>query len=156
MAQLTRPAVGVGVNPPLVYAGALAAGLVIHRARPVGILPSRAARVAGAALIGLSLSTALTAFAALRRAGTSPRPDRPTTALVTSGPYRYTRNPIYLSMAGLFAGVAILANALAPCLLLPLVVLVIDRKMVVREERYLERLFGEEYRSYLARVPRWL
>ncbi len=156
MVTTGRPAVGAVASPPLLYAGALALGLLLNRVRPVAVLPRTAARPVGLALVGLSLLVGLASVVAFRRAGTSPNPYRPTTALVTSGPYRYTRNPIYLSMAGIYAGVAALANALWPFLLLPFALLAIDLGMVAREERYLARYFGEEYRRYLARVPRWL
>jgi protein-S-isoprenylcysteine O-methyltransferase Ste14 len=112
--------------------------------------------VLGATLLGAGLLLGGLAVKTLRQAGTSPNPQRPTTALVTTGPYRYTRNPIYLAMAMIYAGIATSANALAPFALLPLALLALDRGMIAREERYLEGRFGELYRAYKARTPRWL
>ena len=93
---------------------------------------------------------------ALRRADTPISPNEPTTRLVTEGPFRYTRNPDYLSASIIYAGVASLANALWAILLLPIVLVVTQRDVIEREERYLERKFGEEYLRYKARVRRWI
>ncbi len=90
------------------------------------------------------------------RKRTTIRPDRPATALATTGPYRLTRNPMYLSLALLYAGIAILWQSICALLLLPLVLFFIDRRVIVREELYLERQFGSAYRQYRARVRRWL
>lgn len=83
-------------------------------------------------------------------------PYQPTTAIVTEGPYRFTRNPIYLSLAVLYAGLEVMANALWSLLLLLAVMLIIHYAVILPEERYLEQKFGEEYRSYKAKVRRWL
>jgi protein-S-isoprenylcysteine O-methyltransferase Ste14 len=76
--------------------------------------------------------------------------------LTTEGPFRYTRNPSYLALAIVYAGIAALRNSLWAVLLLPLVLIVIQREVIGREERYLERAFGEEYLAYKARVRRWV
>jgi len=76
--------------------------------------------------------------------------------LTTEGPFRYTRNPGYLSMAMIYAGIAVLRNALWAILLLPLVLYMTQREVIGREERYLERAFGEEYLAYKAHVRRWV
>ena len=88
--------------------------------------------------------------------GTPIRTDRRVPRLVTDGPFRYTRNPGYLGLAMLYAGIAVLRNALWAILLLPLVLYVIQRQEIGREERYLERTFGEEYLAYKAQVRRWV
>ena len=92
----------------------------------------------------------------MRRAGTSVNPTEPTTVLVMDGPFKFTRNPLYLSLALFYAGVATLVNALWAMLMLPIVLLVINRGVIGREERYLERKFGEQYIQYKERVRRWL
>ncbi len=81
---------------------------------------------------------------------------RPTTAIVDSGPFGFTRNPIYLSFALAYVGVTLVRNALAPLLLLPVALGVIRRGVIEREERYLQRKFGAVYSDYHARVRRWL
>jgi len=92
----------------------------------------------------------------IEKAGTPIRTDRPVPRLVTDGPFRYTRNPGYLGLTMLYAGIAVLRNALWAILLLLLVLYVIQRQVIGREERYLERTFGEEYLAYKAQVRRWL
>jgi protein-S-isoprenylcysteine O-methyltransferase Ste14 len=92
----------------------------------------------------------------MRRADTAIDPRKPVSRLVVEGPFRYTRNPSYLSMAMIYAGLVSLANALWAILLLPAALIVIQRGVIEREERYLERKFGEEYLSYKARVRRWI
>ena len=83
-------------------------------------------------------------------------PYEPTTALVTEGPYCFTRNPLYLGLTLTYGGISALANALWATLLLPFVLVVMRRGVIDREERYLERAFGEEYIRYKARVRRWI
>jgi protein-S-isoprenylcysteine O-methyltransferase Ste14 len=92
----------------------------------------------------------------IEKAGTPIRTDQPVECLVTDGPFRYTRNPGYLGLAMLYAGIAGLRNSLWAILLLPVVVYVIQREVIGREERYLERTFGEEYLAYKARVGHWV
>ena len=142
--------------PPLIYAGALVAGLLLQRYRPLPVLPARVGRPLGALLIGLNFLIAIPAVLGMRRARTSLNPAAPTTAIVTSGPFGYTRNPIYLSFAILYAGIALFRNALWPLLLLPGVLTVMTKGVIEREERYLTRLFGEDYTRYCERVRRWV
>lgn len=92
----------------------------------------------------------------MRRAGTSVNPTQPTTTLILEGPYRFTRNPIYLGMTALYMGIAILANTLWPILLLPGALFVMTRGVIEREEAYLERKFGEQYVTYKEKVRRWI
>jgi protein-S-isoprenylcysteine O-methyltransferase Ste14 len=83
-------------------------------------------------------------------------PFKPASRLVTSGIYRWTRNPMYLGMALIYAGVAILFDSPVALLLLVAVVVIIQRSVIAREEAYLERAFGDEYRVYKGRVRRWM
>jgi protein-S-isoprenylcysteine O-methyltransferase Ste14 len=92
----------------------------------------------------------------MRGADTTLDVDKPASSLVQDGPFRYSRNPGYLSLAMIYAGIAILWNALWAILFLPLLVLVTQRELIEREERYLERTFGEEYLAYKRRVRRWV
>ena len=93
---------------------------------------------------------------AMRRAGTPTNPYKPVSHVATQGPFRYTRNPGYLAMATIYMGIASLANALWAVLLLPVALIVVQRGVIEREERYLERKFGEEYLRYKAQVSRWI
>ena len=92
----------------------------------------------------------------MRGADTTLRIDKPVSSLVEDGPFRYSRNPGYLSLTMLYTGIAILRNALWAILLVPLVLYVIQREVIEREERYLQRTFGEEYLAYKRRVRRWV
>ena len=146
---------GVIAPPPLLYAAGLVLGLVAQRLYPVHVLPPSLARVLGPLFLLLGLG-GLPAFIAFRRHHTSPIPYKPVTALVTSGPYRFTRNPMYVGFTCLYLGIALWANALWPLVLLPVVLVVMHHGVIAREERYLEQLFGDEYRAYRGRVRRWL
>ena len=92
----------------------------------------------------------------MRGADTTLDVNKPVSSLVQDGPFRYSRNPGYLSLTILYAGIAILRNALWAILLLPMVLYVIQREVIEREERYLERTFGEEYLTHKRRVRRWV
>ena len=104
---------------------------------------------AGALLVGAALGL-------FRRARTRPEPWQPTSALVTNGIYRFTRNPMYLGMAFAYAGASIAFDSPVALLVLPLVVAIIHRYVISREERYLSDKFGEPYKRYTARVRPWL
>src|SRR2546421_583789 len=93
---------------------------------------------------------------ACRRGGTPPNPFNPPTALVTQGPYRFTRNPMYVGWVFISLGADLLARALCPLVLLPAVIFLTGRRVIALEEAYLERRFKDEYRAYRARVRRWL
>jgi len=149
---------GVGFPPPLVYAGGFAAGYGAHRLLPIRLWPEPTALVSlvGWCLIGAGVLLAVSAAFLFRRAGTTPNPAKPTTALVIWGPYRFTRNPMYVGMATLYVGGTLLLNDPWPLAFLPMVMALVQRYVIVREEAYLERKFGNAYRAYKARVRRWL
>jgi len=110
----------------------------------------------GVVCVLVSFPLALLTLRALSRAHTSVDPVKPTTALVTEGPYRYSRNPIYVALTLLYLGVAFLVNALWILLLVVPVLLVMRYGVIAREEAYLTRKFGDAYRQYTAQVRRWL
>jgi protein-S-isoprenylcysteine O-methyltransferase Ste14 len=147
---------GVRIPPPLIYVAGFLAGLALEAVFPIGALPFAIALVAG--LVGGVLWLVLDGSAMMRfqRARTSIVPFKPTTALVTSGPYRFTRNPMYVGMAFLYLGLALAFGVIWALALIPLVLLAVDRLVIAREERYLEAKFGEEYRDYMRSVRRWL
>jgi protein-S-isoprenylcysteine O-methyltransferase Ste14 len=150
---------GVKVFPPALYLGGLVAGFLLHWLWPLHLVSPVAVlvpRVVGGVLIAAGLSLPFWAAATFRGVGTTPNPTRPTTALAFGGPYRYTRNPMYLGLALLSAGIALVANALAPLLALPVVLWLVRRQVIDREERYLEAKFGEEYLRYKGQVRRWV
>jgi len=142
--------------PPLIYLAGLAVGFGLEALLPGGSLPGVVRFVVGgfALLGGIALQTAF--IAAFTRKGTAVEPWKPTTAIVTSGPYRITRNPAYLGMALIFVGIALLADAPWVLAALPVALAVIDRGVIAREERYLEDKFGREYLDYKTTVRRWI
>ena len=144
------------VLPPLVYGAAFVIGLLLHLVFPVRVLPNTLARWIGVVCVLVSLPLAIATLRALSRAHTPVDPMQPTTALVTEGPFRYSRNPIYVALTLLYLGVACLVNALWILLLVVPVLIVIQRGVIAREEAYLTRKFGEAYRQYTTQVRRWL
>jgi protein-S-isoprenylcysteine O-methyltransferase Ste14 len=147
---------GIRVPPPLLYLLPLALGLLLDRRLHIPFLPHRVARILGWPLVGGGVALSGWAIRTMRYAETTMRTDKPVSTLIQEGPFRYTRNPLYLSDAMIYAGIAVLRNSLWAIVLLPLVLLVIQREVIGREEGYLERTFGEEYLDYKARVRRWV
>jgi protein-S-isoprenylcysteine O-methyltransferase Ste14 len=147
---------GVIAPPPLIFAGLLVVGLVIdwlidHRE------PAELSQYfVGATMLIVALLLVIAALGVFRRFGTRPEPWKPTTAIVTTGIYRFTRNPMYAGMALAFAGIALLLNRPYALLMLPVAMVIIDFGVIRREERYLERKFGDDYRHYKERVRRWV
>ena len=147
---------GIRVPPPLTYLLTLLLGLGLDRRLHLPFLPHRVARVFGWPLVGGGMALATWFVRTMHGADTTLDVDKPVSSLVQDGPFRYSRNPGYLSLAMLYAGIAILRNALWAILLWPLLVLMTQRELIEREERYLERTFGEEYMAYKRRVRRWV
>jgi protein-S-isoprenylcysteine O-methyltransferase Ste14 len=147
---------GVIAPPPLIYAGALAAGLLANRRYHMPFLPRRVARTIGWPLVACGLAVGFLGSREMRRAETNVDPYKPATTIVTGGPFRYTRNPLYLSMTLIYGGISVLANALPAALLLLVVLRLMRRGVIEREERYLERKFGDEYVQYKVGTPRWI
>jgi len=159
MEEETQDNPGIIAPPPLIYAGPLAVGLLLHArfpVRPLRFMPHVIRAALGGSLVGLALAIITRAFRLMVRAHTNVDPTRPTTALVVEGPFKFTRNPLYLSLTLLYTGISILVNALWTLLLLPLVLLVMRKGVIDREERYLERKFGEQYLRYKQSVRRWI
>lgn len=142
--------------PPIIYGTAFLLSLVLQIISPIALLSQPIQLILGVIFIGLGVVFAFTAIQAFQKAKTNVRPDKPTTALVTTGPYRYTRNPIYWALSLVYLGAAFLTNSWIAVLLLPVVLVIINRGVIDREERYLHQLFGEAYADYTRRVRRWL
>lgn len=159
-ADAPLPHAGVHVPPPLIYAGAIAIGYGLERwhSLPIAGSPMNVAFLAQVGLAAgiLWVLVAAAAFVQFRRHRTTFIPNRPARALITSGIYRYSRNPLYLSLVLLYVCVTLLLNSWWPAVLLPVVVLVIDRYVIGHEERYLASAFPDEYAAYAARVRRWI
>jgi protein-S-isoprenylcysteine O-methyltransferase Ste14 len=144
------------IRPPGVYLAAIALGLLPHGAWPVRLVPSALSEPLGAATVGLAAVLFVLAVRAVRAAGTPVPGDRPTTAIVRAGPYRYSRNPIYLAFSLLHLGVASWLNSLWLLVSLLPALALMSFVVIPREERYLEMRFASEYLPYKAAVRRWL
>lgn len=145
--------------PPTIFAAALLAAGGASWLLPLPFLPAAPAlalRLAGGALGLLAIGLAVAAEHSFRRAGTPVRPTQPSRALVGDGVYRWTRNPMYLAMLALLAGLGIASDSLWFLIAVPPAALALTGLAIRREERYLEAKFGEAYRDYCRRVRRWL
>ncbi len=143
------------VPPPLLYAGPWLSGLLLDRLWPLPRLPL-ALRLVGLPLTAAGIGLGGWFIWAMRRAGTPVDPREAPTALVTEGPFRRTRNPGYVGLTLTYVGLSLLTGSRWPLLLLPGVLVTMDRGVIRREERYLEKRFGADYHEYRRRVGRWL
>jgi protein-S-isoprenylcysteine O-methyltransferase Ste14 len=152
------PNAGVRFPPPFIYLLGLALAFGLNRAVPLWLMspePRWMFRL-GIALVIAGFLLALSGIVTFRRRGTAIIPHHPASTIVTSGPYRFTRNPMYIGMTCVYVGVSFLLDSWWAFGLLPVVMLIIDRQVIAREERYLASAFGAEYGAYRARVRRWI
>jgi protein-S-isoprenylcysteine O-methyltransferase Ste14 len=150
---------GVVARPPVIFLGYLAAGFVLNYFWPWRIVGEalagdvRVALGAAAAIAGIAIG--VIAFVHFRRAGTAVPTWQPTTALVTSGPYRHSRNPIYVAQTLVYLGIALIGDNLWALLLVVPALMMIRYGVIAREEIYLGRKFGAPYGDYMNTVRRW-
>jgi Putative protein-S-isoprenylcysteine methyltransferase len=158
MTDAKLDAVRPPLPPPAYFFILLVAGGAAQYVRPFDIVRSGTLALvwAGFALTTIAALLMLFALIALIRHKTSPDLYKPTTAIVRSGPYRFTRNPLYLALVTLFLGIALLANSWWILGLAPVLFALLHFVVVKREEAYLEQKFGEEYLRYKRAVRRWL
>ena len=151
-------AVRVLARPPLVYLSFLAAGLAPHYLWvkltffPQGWI----GHAVGWPVFFLGVLLLLRASRTFARSGENIRIEQPTNSLVTAGPFRFSRNPIYIGLTLAYIGLSLVFNSYWPLLFLPLVLGIIHFGVIQREETYLEELFGQQYRDYKGKVRRWL
>lgn len=147
---------GVIAPPPLIFLSGLLVGGFVSWFSPVEILSKTLAVIAGIVLAVAGLTIILTAVVQMRRAKTNVEPWKPTTTILDEGLYAVSRNPIYLAMAMIYLGVAFLFNSFWFLPPLVLVLPAIHFGVILREEKYLERKFGDEYLNYKSIVRRWI
>jgi protein-S-isoprenylcysteine O-methyltransferase Ste14 len=155
--QSTEEAANRGAaRPPLVYLAAIALGSLLELAWPLPFAAGALAAPLGSILLAAAAALFLWSVGILRAAGTPVPGNKPTTVIVRAGPYRFSRNPIYLAFSLLQLGIAVWANS--PWLVATLVLAHAAMALLVipREERYLERKFGAEYLAYKKSVRRWI
>ena len=147
---------GVIAYPPLLFVATLGVGLLLHWFMPWQPLPNIVARPVGGLLFIGGMWLAGWGRKSMERTGTNIDPREPALAIATTGPFGYTRNPLYVAITAVYLGVAMLVNAVWPLILAVPLMVVTHFGIVRREERYLEGKFGDTYRAYRANVRRWL
>jgi len=152
--QLDHP--GVIAPPPLIFLGSILIGVALKFVWPIGMISETNQALVGIIFMVLGASLTTWAFRTFLNAQTNIEPYKPTTKMVTSGPYRHTRNPMYVSMSIVQIGLAILFNNPWIAIMLIPALLIIYFGVVLREERYLEKKFGKEYLDYKSSVRRWI
>jgi protein-S-isoprenylcysteine O-methyltransferase Ste14 len=143
-------------RPPLVYLVSLVTGVLIQRAAPLPFVPGTLAVPLGASLVVVAKALFAYSVAKFRAAGTPVPARKPTTVIVRTGLYRFSRNPIYLAFSLFQLGIAIWINSLWLLVTLVGAVGLIHYVVIPREEQYLERRFGAQYSDYKISVRRWL
>jgi protein-S-isoprenylcysteine O-methyltransferase Ste14 len=144
------------VRPPNVYLGSIGLGLLVHLFWPMQLLPASVGVPIGIALVLVAVALFISSVRAFRKAGTPVPGNRPTTTIVRTGPYRFSRNPVYVAFTIFQVGLAIWINSLALLLaVLPALALMM-LVVISREERYLEARFPADYLPYKRAVRRWL
>ena len=147
---------GVLAFPPLIFAIFAAVGIGVHFLIPVHLLSYSLALVIGIGMALLAVALAIWANGAMKAAGTNVRPDMPTLTIVRTGPYRFTRNPMYLSLCLAQVAIAFVVDDWVALLLVIPLALILHFGVVVREERYLEAKFGAQYLALKKEVRRWI
>lgn len=145
--------------PPLLFVVPLVVGLRVNAAHPLPLVPASQAwalRAFGVAFIAASVVLAASAIGLFVRRRTTIVPHHRSRALVTSGPFRLTRNPMYVALTCGFVGACLFANALSPLFFLAIPLLYLHFITIPREERLLREAFGAEYGAYASRVRRWV
>lgn len=147
---------GVILPPPLILLGFVVAGIGLDLVWPVPLIPADMQIMGGGILIVMAVSLLGASLMRFRHARTNVETWKPSTALVISGPYRVTRNPIYVAFGLVFLGLACALDNLWLLVLWPFLIVTLDVGVIRREERYLETKFGDAYRAYCRNVRRWL
>lgn len=146
----------VRVPPPLLLLASILLGIGMQRLYPLEFIFGIARWALGLALIGIGLGLVLYCASKFRRAQTALPPWKTTSSIVTSGPYQYSRNPIYLSFVIFGLGMAALLNTFWVVLMQIPLIAIITIIVIQKEERYLEQKFGEDYQIYKTKVRRWI
>lgn len=155
-AEETPDNAGVRVPPPLIFLVFLLLGMWVDSPWVGGRLANIWLMLAGVPLAALGFGLVLTGARGHKKAGSNVEPWKPTTAIITTGLYGFSRNPIYLGMALAHAGIALAGGSLAALGGLAVCVMLVQTYVIAREERYLENKFGQEYRDYKRRVRCWI
>lgn len=142
--------------PPLIFLGCAAVGSLLHFIFPIRVMRYSVSLSLGVGLAVVSVSLGAWAVRAMAAAGTNIRPDRPALTIVRTGPYRFTRNPMYLSLCLLQLALGFVLDGWIALLFTIPLVLILHFGVIRREESYLEAKFGEQYLAFKRKVRRWI
>jgi protein-S-isoprenylcysteine O-methyltransferase Ste14 len=156
MSDISSDAPNVRIIPPLVYLAGLVIGFLANIWMPIKVVPSFVAWTSGGLLIFCGAILTGSAVLKFKDVGTTVRPDRAASTLVIGGPYKITRNPMYLGLACVYFGVAVAGQSVWALILLPVVLTIIQHRAIEPEEAFLERRFGADYVGYKEKVRRWI
>jgi len=156
MSEISSDAPRVKIIPPLVYLAGLVIGFLANIWMPINVVPSLVAWTSGGILSFCGAVLTGSAVLKFKDVGTTVRPDRAASTLVTVGPYKITRNPMYLGLACVYFGIAVAGQSVWALILLPIVLTIIQRRAIEPEEAFLERRFGADYVGYKEKVRRWI
>jgi protein-S-isoprenylcysteine O-methyltransferase Ste14 len=150
---------GVRFPPPLLFVPGIVAGVLMNRVAPLPVsatVPPVARVVLAWAAIAAGLAGVIWAMSTFIRARTAIYPNEPARVIVSAGPYRFSRNPMYVSLATLTIGIALWLDSVWVLVLLPVALVALTRLVIRKEEAYLSSAFPEPYAAYCGRVRRWL
>ena len=142
--------------PPLIFLAGAVVSAVLHYIHPVRVMKYSVSLPLGIFIALVAVCFALWAERVMKKAGTNVRPDRPTLAIVASGPFRFMRNPLYLSLCLLQLALGFMLDGWIPLLFAILLMAILHFGVILREEKYLEAKFGEQYLTYKRKVRRWI
>jgi protein-S-isoprenylcysteine O-methyltransferase Ste14 len=156
MSDISSDAPSVKIIPPLVYLAGIVIGFLASIWMPTKVVPNLLAWTVGGILVFCGAVLTGSAVLKFKDAGTTVRPDRAASTLVIAGPYKITRNPMYLGLAFVYAGIAIAGQSVWALILLAVVLIIVQRGAIEPEEAFLEKRFGADYLSYKEKVRRWI
>ncbi|MCU7549988.1 isoprenylcysteine carboxylmethyltransferase family protein [Chitinophagaceae bacterium LB-8] len=144
------------IRPPVYFLIAIALMILLNSVFPLAHWLKFPWKYFGIVFIILGFALTYGSFILFRQAGTQTHPGVKATVLVHKGPYRYTRNPMYVGLVVILLGVAILLGSLSPFLVIPIMIWILHSKFILREEKWMESWFGESYLEYKKKTRRWL
>lgn len=144
------------IVPPLYFLAGLIIMIVLHSFAPIGHWLHYPWRYIGIILLAAGVFLSVGSGMLFRRLGTNPQPGTRANLIVTKGPFRYTRNPMYLGLIITLVGTSILLGTISPLFVIPIVFLILHTQFVLREEKWMEEWFGQPYVDYKNKTPRWL
>ncbi|WP_125721051.1 methyltransferase family protein [Flavobacterium ustbae] len=144
------------IPPPFYFVVGLTAMILLNLFVPIGHWLVFPWRYTGIILIVLGFSLAIGSGMFFRKFGTDPRPGTRAAVIVTNGPFKYTRNPMYLGYITMLIGTSTLLGTLSPLIIIPIFFLILHTQFVLREEKWMEDWFGGPYLEYKKKTPRWL